>query len=197
VTGDQRSRLLGRLLVVLLLVDAVLGWLALQASFVFLELVWRALAGREDWRPLLESHVRQFGVLRAIDAAALAVTVAAFVAWLKAVRAVLRRDGRLAAPASGVRPLRTMVQTWRALMPGAGSRAPALLGWWWVVFLATVAAKIAAAARLLAAGSPVDLGTGLQLTIIGAALQIALAVLTIFVVVAIQREMWTRPLAPP
>jgi hypothetical protein len=72
-------------------------------------------------------------------------------------------------------------------VPGAApGRAPALVLWWWAVVVATLVAKGWAAARLLATGAPVDLGRGLALTILGGALQIALAVLTIFVVVTLQ-----------
>jgi hypothetical protein len=87
-----------------------------------------------------------------------------------------------------------MLETWRVAVPGVSStRMPAMLGWWWTVLLATLGAKGWAAARLLAAGSPVDLGRGLQLTILGSALQVAFAVLTIFVVFAMQRGLDTAP----
>jgi hypothetical protein len=186
VTGGP-SRAPRRILLGLLLADALLGWMAVQASFVFLELVWRAAAGRENWAPLLMAHVRQFAILRAADAVALGATVVVFAAWLRGVRGALASTGRLVAAASGVRPLRMMLETWRAAVPGAATgRAPALVLWWWAVVLATLVAKGWAAARLLATGAPVDLGRGLALTILGGGLQIALAVLTIFVVVTLQ-----------
>ena len=74
-------RALGRVVIGLSLLDALLGWLAHQAGFVFLELVWRSVAGHENWRPLIEAHARQFNWLRAVEAVAWLATMTAFVYW--------------------------------------------------------------------------------------------------------------------
>lgn len=180
-------RTLARLLIALLVADAGLAWLAIQASLVFLELVWRALAGSEDWRPLLEAHARQFTRLRLLEAAAWLATAAVFVAWLRRVRARLARDGRLVGGASPVRPLRLMLETWRACLPRrATARVPALPGSWWLLVCAAVGAEAWALVRLLAAGTPLELGRGLMLVLLASALEIAAAVVTVFVVIAIQ-----------
>ena len=180
-------RTLGRLLIVLLLVDAVLAWLAMQASFVFLELVWRAVGARDNWRPLVEAHARQFAWLRALEAMAWLATVAVFVAWLRPIRTSLMTTQRVAGGASARRPWRLMVQTWRAAVPGAdASRVPPPLRWWWALVWGVVAVESWALVRLVLAGTALELGRGLMLVIVGSALEIALAVLTIFVVVSIQ-----------
>jgi hypothetical protein len=178
---------LGRVLIALLLLDAILGWLAIQGSFVFLELVWRAVAGRENWRPLLDAHARQLTWLRAVEATAWLATIAVFVFWLRRVRASLISGGPRVEHVSAMRPWRLLLQTWRAAVRGpAVSRVPPLLGWWWALLWTVVGVEMWALVRLVAAGTPLELGRGLMLVLVASALEIALAVLTVFVVVAIQ-----------
>jgi hypothetical protein len=187
-------RALGRLLIVLLVADAVLAWVALQGGLVFIEIVWRALAGTEDWRPLVEAHARQFTRLRALEATAWLATGASFVAWVRRVRARLVDEGRLVGRPPAVRPLRLMVETWRAAVPRrAAAGVPALLGWWWALVLAALGMEAWAGGRLLAAGTPLELGRGLLLVLLASGLEIAVAVLTVFVVVAIQDGLTAPP----
>jgi hypothetical protein len=189
-------RALGRLLIALLVADAALAWVAVQGSFVFIEIVWHALAGPEDWRPLVNAHARQFTWLRALEAVAWLATAALFVACLRRVRAGLAREGRLVRGASPVRPLRLMLETWRAAVPRrAAARVPPLLGWWWALMGAALGVETWALVRLLAAGTALELGRGLMLVLLASGLEIAAAVLTVFVVIAIQDGLDTRPAA--
>lgn len=189
-------RALFRLLIVLLVADAALAWLAIRASFVFLEIVWRALAGPEDWRQLVEAHARQFTRLRALEAAAWLLTAALFVAWVRRVRATLAREGRLVGGASPVRPWRLMLETWRAAVPRrAASRVPPLLGWWWVLVWAALGVETWALVRLVVAGTALELGRGLMLVLLASGLEIAVAVLTVFVGIAIQDGLTAPPAA--
>jgi hypothetical protein len=186
-------RALGRLLVALLIADAALAWLAIQGAFLFLEIVWRALAATENWRPLVEAHARQFTWLRTLEAAAWLTTAALFVVWLRRVRSALALEGRLVGRASPVRPLRLMLETWRAAVPGrAASRMPPLLGWWWALAWIALGLETWALVRRLAAGTALEMGRGLMLVVVASGLELATAVLTVFVVMAVQGG-----LAPP
>jgi hypothetical protein len=191
-------RAVGRLLIGLVLLDAALAWLAIQASFVFLELVWRAVAARDNWRPLVEAHARQFTWLRAVEVIAWLATAAVFVQWLRRIRTSLMATGRLVDGAWRMRPWHPMVQTWRAAVRGAGAkRVPALLGWWWTLLWAVIGVEAWALVRLLVAGSPLELGRGLMLVVVASGLELALAVLTIFVVVALQDGLAAPPPSAP
>jgi hypothetical protein len=75
--------------VALLALHALLAWLALQAVFIVVEVMWRVVAGREELRPLLSAHVDQFHTLRWLQGALWVVTAAVFVRW--GGRAVHRR----------------------------------------------------------------------------------------------------------
>jgi hypothetical protein len=191
-------RALGRLLIALLVVDAALAWMAIQGALVFLEIVWRALAGSDDWRPLVEAHARQFTGLRALEAGTWLVTAALFAGWLRRVRLALVLDGRLVGGTSPVRPWRLMLETWRAAVPRpVASRVPPLLGWWWGLAWLALALETWALVRLLAAGTALELGRGLMLALVASAVEIAVAVLTVFLVIAIQRGLvGPRPSRP-
>jgi hypothetical protein len=186
-----------RLLIALLLVDAALALVAIQASFVFLEIVWRALAGRDDWSALLAQHARQFARLRALQAVGWGATVLMLVTWLRGVRARLAADGRLVRGAPPVRPFRLMLETWRASVPARRARrVPPLLGWWWALILITLGAESWALVRLLAAGTNLELGRGLLLVVLASAAGVGAAALGVFVVVAMQAGA-TAPSAAP
>ena len=187
------SRALGRLLIALLLLDTVLAWMAMQASFVLLELVWRAVAAEENWRPLIEAHARQFTWLRTLEAAAWLATAALFVGWMRRIRKSLIAAGRLSGGASALRPLRLTAQMWRAVVGGGGARVSPRLGWWWALLCAVAGVEAWALVRLVVAGTPLELGRGLMLVVVASALEIALAVLTVFVVVAIQDGLAAPP----
>jgi hypothetical protein len=189
-------RALGAALIVLLLVDAVLAWLAIQATFVLFEILWRAVAGRENWRPLVEAHTHQFTRLRTVEAVAWMATTAIFVWWVRRLRARLMPAEPHGDGASTLRPWRWMAQTWRAAVPGvAASRTPPLLAWWWALLGGVVGVEGWALVRYLVTGTPFELGRGLMLVLVASALEIALAVVTIFLVVAIQRGVARPPAA--
>jgi hypothetical protein len=191
-------RALVRLLIFLLIADAALAALAIQGTFVFLEIVWRALAGPDDWRPLVEAHARQFTTLRALEAVAWLTTAALFVAWVRRARALLAREGRLVDGASAVRPWRLMVEMWHAAVPRrAALRVPPLLGWWWALVWTALGVEVWGLVRLVAAGLALELGRGLMLVLLASGLEIAAAVLTVFVVIAIQDGLTGPPEARP
>jgi hypothetical protein len=75
--------------VALLALHALLAWLALQAVFIVVEVMWRVVAGREELRPLLSAQVDQFHTLRWLQGVLWVVTAAVFVGWVG--RAVHRR----------------------------------------------------------------------------------------------------------
>lgn len=188
----------------LLALDALLAWLALQATFIFVEMVWRGATGRHAWHPLVAAHVRQFEILRAVQIGAWLLTALAFVGWLHraqtAARAVGARPlryssrqilaGFLVPGVNLVRPLYAVGETWPALERRAAHRiAPPLVAWWWGILVAGLTVDLAARGLGLAPGSsPLDLGRGLQLLLLGAVLQIAAAALGVALVVAINRR---------
>lgn len=191
-------------LVALLVLDAVLAWLALQATFIFVEMVWRGAIRRHAWHPLIAAHVRQFEILRAVQASAWLLTALAFVGWLHRARAAARAVGArplrysagqmlagfLIPGVNLVRPLYVLGETWQALERRAARRiVPPLVAWWWCILVAGLTVDLVARALGLAAGSnPLDLGRGLQLLLLGAVLQIAAAALGVALVVAINRR---------
>ena len=73
------TRRLTLVVTTLLALHVILAWLALQA--VFVELMWRVVAGRDEPRPLLATHVDQFRVLRLVQAGLWLVTAAA-IRWV-------------------------------------------------------------------------------------------------------------------
>jgi hypothetical protein len=184
---EDVPRTLARVLIGLLVLDAVLAWLAVQASFVFLELVWRSVAGRENWGPLIEAHARQFTWLRIVEAVAWLATATIFVWWLRRIRSCLGRRHTAALPAGARTPWRVLTETWHATITDAsGARMPPILAWWWTLLCGVVATEAWALVRVLIAGTPLELGRGLMLVLVASALEIAGAVLTVFVVIALQ-----------
>jgi hypothetical protein len=184
-------------LIALLALDAALAWLALQAVFVFVELIWRGATGRHMYHPLIAAHVRQFEVLRLVQAAAALATAAVFVAWLRQTRADLAALGRgplrysardmatgcLIPGLNLVRPFALVRDLWRAATGRA--RTSPLVGWWWAVLLGGALVDGLARALAVRAGTPLDLGRGMQVLLVGGLLQIAAAVLTIALVLAL------------
>jgi hypothetical protein len=185
LTGPQA---LGGALIVLLLVDAALAWLAIQATFVLFEILWRAVAGRENWLPLVEAHAHQFTRLRTVEAVAWLATTAIFVWWVRRLRTRLMRAEPHGDGGPTLRPWQWLAQPWRAAVPGAAaSRTPPLLAWWWALLGGVVGVEAWALVRYVVTGTPFELGRGLMLVLVASALEIALAVVTLFLVVAIQR----------
>lgn len=181
-------RALGGALIVLLLVDAALAWLAIQATFVLFEILWRAVAGRENWLPLVEAHAHQFTRLRIVEVVAWMATTAVFVWWVRRLRTGLMPAEPHGNGASPLCLWQWMTQLSRPAVPGAAaSGTPPLLAWWWALLCGVVGVEAWALVRYVATGTPFELGRGLMLVVVASALEIALAVVTIFLVVAIQR----------
>jgi hypothetical protein len=198
----------------LLALHVVLALVALQAAFVFVELAWRIVAGRDELRPLLATHLDQFRTLRAVQAALWIVTTVAFVGWvgraqgnLAALGATgLRHSPRQAMAAflvpgpNVVRPVAVVRELWNASdpsrAPSTRRRAPARVCWWWGLLLAAVAAEGAARGLALRSGMALDLGPAMQALIAGQLLTAAAAAVGIAVVHGVdgrqEEAAWSR-----
>ncbi|HEU4371289.1 MAG TPA: DUF4328 domain-containing protein [Methylomirabilota bacterium] len=215
------TRRLTLLVAALLALHVVLAWFALQAAFVFVELVWRIVAGRDELRALLATHLAQFRVLRLVQAGLWLVTAAAFVRWVGRAQGnlpALGATGFRYAPRQAmaaflvpgpnvVRPPAVLRELWNASDPRypAGTtwragRAPACVRWWWALLLAAAAAEVAARALALWSGDPLDLGPAMRVLVLGQLLAAAAAVLGITVVLGVDSRQeaaaWRRAGAP-
>lgn len=200
------TRRLTLLVVALLAVHVGLAWLALQAAFVFVELVWRAVAGRDDLPALLATHVAQFRTLRLVQAGCWLLTLVVFVRWVGRAHGnlpALGAAGLTYAPrqamvaflipgANLVRPLAVMREMWNAGDPrhraGATWRTagtPPRVRWWWIVLLGAVVAELTARGLALRAGGALDLGPAMQAVVVAQILTAAAAILGIAVVLGI------------
>jgi hypothetical protein len=215
------TRRLTLTVVVLLALHVVVAWLTLQAALLFVEILWRFVAGQEGLRPLLASHLAQLRVLRTVHAALWLATAVAFVRWvgrahgnLPALGAAgLRYAPRQAMAAflvpglNLVRPPAVLREVWSASDPrqpaGSGWRAtpaPARLWWWWALAVAALAADVAA--RLLAAwsGGPLDLGPAMRALVAAQLLTAAAAVVAIALVLGVDGRQeacaWRRAAGP-
>jgi hypothetical protein len=212
----RRLARLALLIVPLLGADIVLAWMVLQGAYVFLGLVWHALA-RELLPPgSLEAHGSQFRTVRIVQAVAWLATIAAFAAWLSLVR---RHRERLAAtsssapPGLGVAPPTAPdVGSFRvAPTPGkrrhAGEAAPQgrsgvlrhtrEVAWWLAAIVTAALGETAAAVLAGGAGTPLDLGGAMQVLILAQLAEIAAAILTIALIrrVNLREEDRVRSLA--
>jgi hypothetical protein len=190
----------------LLALHAILAWLALQAIFVFVELMWRAVAGRDELRPLLAAHLDQFRVLRLIQAGLWLVTAAAFVRWVGCAQRnlpALGATGLPYAPAKAmvaflvpgpnvVRPPAVLSELWNARdarhpagEAARAARTPARVRWWWALLLAAGPADVAARGLALWSGGALDLGPAMRVLVVGQLLAIAAAVVGIAVVLGV------------
>lgn len=198
----------------LLALHVVLALVALQAAFVFVELAWRIVAGRDELRPLLATHLDQFRTLRAVQAALWIVTTVAFVGWvgraqgnLAALGATgLRHSPRQAMAAflvpgpNVVRPVAVLRELWNASdpspAPATRRSAPVRVRWWWGLLLAAVAAEGAARGLALRSGMALDLGPAMQALIAGQLLTAAAAAVGIAVVNGVdgrqEEAAWSR-----
>jgi hypothetical protein len=213
------TRRLTLVVTVLLLSHAFLAWFALQAVFVFVEMMWRVLAGRDELRPLLATHVGQLRVLRLVQAGLWLVTAAAFLRWVGQAQrnlAALGVTGLPYAPRQAmaaflvpglnlVRPLAVLRGLWNASDPrhpadGAWRQAPtpARVFWWWVLLVAAVAADASARGLTLWSGGVLDFGSAMRVLVVGQVLTTAAAVLGIAVVLGVdtRQEAAARGRAP-
>jgi hypothetical protein len=207
----------------LLALHVVLAWLALQAALIFIELAWRSVAGREDYRALLVAHVVQFRTLRAIQQALWLATAVAFIRW--AARANgdvsalgttdLRYSPRTVVTAflvpggNLVKPLLVVRELWNAADPRLAAGAtwhaagtPVRVGWWWALLLAALAAEATTRVGAVITGAPLGLGPLMPVLLLGQALTMAAAILGMTVVLGVDRRheaaAWERaPAAGP
>jgi hypothetical protein len=161
------TRRLTLVVITLLAAHAVLAWVALHATFVFVELAWRAVASRDDYRGLLAAHLSQFELLRAGQLALWLSTIVAFVGWIGRAQGNLSILG-----ATGFRyaPPHTM---------------RASLRWWWGLLLAAVSLETLARGLAIRSGRSLDLGLAMQALILGQLVNIAAAVVGVAVVLGI------------
>jgi hypothetical protein len=198
----------------LLAIHVILALVALQAAFVFVEVAWRILAGRDELRPLLATYLAQFRALRAVQAALWIVTALAFVTWVGRAQGNLaalggtgaRRSPRQAMAAflvpgpNLVRPLAVLRELWNASDPAPAPvtkrTAPARVRWWWGLLMGAVAAEAMARGLALRSGMALDLGPAMQALIVGQLLTAAAAVVGIAVVHGVdarqEEAAWSR-----
>jgi Domain of unknown function (DUF4328) len=203
------TRRLTLAVVALLALHVILAWLALQAAFLFVELVWRSVTGHEELRALVAAHLAQFRTLRLVQAALWLVTGVVFVRWVgrahgnlpalgaaglryaprQAMAAFLVPGLNLVSPPAVLRelhnasdPRHPVGASWRL------ARRPALVSWWWALLLAAGAAELAAAGLALRAGAPLDLGPAMRTLVAGQGLTAAAAILGIVVVLGVDRR---------
>jgi hypothetical protein len=190
----------------LLALHVLLAWLALQAVFVLVEVMWRVVAGREDLRPLLAAHVDQFGMLRWLQSALWVVTAAVFVRWVgRAVQTLPALDaaGLPYAPRQAmiaflvpgpnlVRPIGVVGGIWNASNPrrptgtvGRQAAVPARVVWWWALLVAAVAAEATARILTVRSGGPLDFGPAMAALAVGQVLTIAAAVVAIAIILGV------------
>jgi hypothetical protein len=163
------TRRLTLVVITLLAAHAVLAWVALHATFVFVELAWRAVASRDDYRGLLAAHLSQFELLRAGQLALWLSTIAlvAFVGWIG------RAQGHL--PILGATGFRyALPQAMRVSVR-----------WWWGLLLAAVSLETVARGLAIRSGRSLDLGLAMQALVIGQLVTIAAAVVGVAVVLGI------------
>jgi hypothetical protein len=193
----------------LLALHVGLALLALQVVFVYVEMVWRAVAGRDELRPLLAAHADQFGVLRRVQAGLWLVTAATFICWVRAAVANLPARGALGVfrprettatflvPVINlIRPLTVLRGLCNASDPDRpvdaawrGPDTPLRVRWWWALLVAATATEVTASALALRSGGPLDFGPAMWMLIVAQLLTVAAAVLGIAVVLRVHARL--------
>jgi hypothetical protein len=206
------TRGLSLAVVVLLAGNAVLAWMALHGTFVFVELTWWAVAARHDYRALLIAHLDQFQVLRDVQLGLWLVTTATFVLWAGRANANLSRLGAAGlryAPREAmtaflvpgvnlVRPVTVLREIWnvsdalaRSITPSCTAPAPLRVRWWWGLVVSTLAVEAIGAGLALRSGQALDLGPAMQALVVGQLLGGAAAIVAIAVVLGIDSRQST------
>jgi hypothetical protein len=203
------TRRLTLLAVVLLAAHVVLAWLVVQAALVFVELAWRTVVGRAEYRTLLATHLGQFRMLRTIQLALWLVTASTFIKWVGRAQAnlpILGATGFRYAPREAmtaflvpgpnlVRPPAVLRELWnssgpryRAGMTWRAAPTPAQVRWWWALLLAAVTVEAMARGLALWSGLALDLGPAMQALVLGQLLTAAAAVGGIMVVLGVDNR---------
>jgi hypothetical protein len=148
--------------VLLLGLDIAVAWMVIQGAYLYLGMIWHGLAGESLAPGAIETHGRQFLVLRWIQIATWIATVAVFLSWLRRAREAGRALGGSEAGAARWGPVAAF------FLPGLTLAAALAHG---------LAARLAAD-RL----RPLDLGGPMQLLLLAGLLEIAAATLAILLV---------------
>jgi hypothetical protein len=215
------TRTLSLVVIVLLAGHAALAWMAVQATFVFIELTWRTVAARHDYRALLVAHLEQFQILRGVQLTFWVVTIAAFVLWVGRAHGNLSRLGAtgrrytrresvtafLVPGVNLVRPVTVLRELWtasealaRPIEPPRTCRVPLRVRWWWTLLVSALALEAIAGGLALRSGRPLDLGPAMQVLVAGQLLTGAAALVAIAVVLEIgnlQDAAWRRTSVRP
>jgi hypothetical protein len=191
----------GRVLVLVLVLNIGLAWLAIQGLLILVQAVWLAAAGQVFAGAEPGRVAGELARLRLVQAAFWVGAAILGMAWIHRTHRTLATLG-----ASGVRSARDGM--WACLVPGvnlvripsvvaglwrasgaepARASVSAWVGWWWALCLATLALDLAA----------LGLGGGLPLRVLAECARIAAAVLTIVVVTRVERLLRDRCAALP
>lgn len=167
-------RSLALALVLLLILDVGLAWVAVQAGFNFVHLVWLALAHRLPPELGLDTFGRQFAVLRMVQGGAWVLTAVVFLRWVRRAQRNLEGlavSGRvfipttavtafLRPPANLVRPLAVVSELWGASDPRAPEgavwrprRPPLRIVLWWLLVVGALGLDVGVTVASLVTGS--------------------------------------------
>jgi hypothetical protein len=192
---------LGRALVLVLGLSVVLSWMAIQAMLVFTQAVWLAstgqvFAGAEPGR--IAAQMRNLRLVLAVVSLGAAIL---FVGWIHRAHGVLAalgstgagsaRDSVRACLIPGVNLVRVpsiVARLWRASGVEPPASVSTWVAWWWALCLATVALDLSAVGWL----GP---GAWLSLRMLAECARIAAALLTIVIVMRIERFLRERSAA--
>jgi hypothetical protein len=194
----------GRVLVLVLVLNIGLAWFAIQGLLVLVQAVWLAAAGQVFAGAEPGRVAGELATLRLVQAAFWVGAAVLGVAWIHRTHRTLATLG-----APGVRSIRDSIRAclvpgvnlvrvpsvvaglWRASgAEAARASVSAWVGWWWALCLATLALDLAALGWL-------GLGGGLPLRVLAECARIAAAVLTIVVVTRVERLLRDRCAALP
>lgn len=197
---------LGRILVVVLGLNIVLAWTAIQASLVFAHAVWLAAAGRILAGAEPGRIAGQIAILRLVQAVAWLSAASLFLIWMRRAHRTLEAldqagahsgpgdiDEVAVAGPKLVRIPRTVTYLWWA---SGGHQAPptvaAWVAWWWSLCVATVILDLSAIPPGRWLLTRLGFGGGLPVLVLGECVRIAAAVLTVVVVARIERHQRDR-----
>jgi hypothetical protein len=196
----------GRALVVVLGLNIGSAWLAIQGVLVLAQAVWLAAAGQVFAGAGPGNIADQIASLRLGQAALGLGAAALFVGWVHRVHRTLERLG-----VAGVLPARDSVKA--VLTPGVNLvRIPSVVAslwrasatreppssvavwvaWWWGLCLTTVVLDLSTVPPGRSILAPLGLGGGLPQRVLGECARIAAAVLTIVIVMRVERPLRDR-----
>ncbi len=183
-----------RLLILVLGVNVVLSWMAIQGAFVLAQAVWRALAGQVFAGAEPGRIGRQLVTLRLAQFVAWLAAAGLFLAWIHGAHRTLGALGFPGARSPGdavraflvpgpnlVRPPRVVLGLWRASAGTPGGSVP-WVTWWWSLCLVGLVLTLWTALAIGGLHQWTGIGEALPLVVLTECVRIAAAVLTIVVV---------------